>query len=68
MPSKDTGALAPGKPAGVKQAQELGDATLVILGIAAIRRRGDHCRDNRKQRARLHHLAVRRADTFRPFF
>ena len=33
---KGTGALAPGKPAGVKQAQELGDATLVILGIAAI--------------------------------
>jgi hypothetical protein len=34
--TKGTGALAPGKPAGVKQAQELGDATLVIVGIAAI--------------------------------
>jgi hypothetical protein len=30
------GALAPGKPAGVKQAQDLSDATLVIVGIAAI--------------------------------
>jgi hypothetical protein len=34
--ANDTGALAPGKPAGVKQAQDLGDATLWVLGIAAV--------------------------------
>jgi hypothetical protein len=32
----DAGALAPGKPAGVKQAQEIGSTTLVLLGIGAV--------------------------------
>jgi hypothetical protein len=31
---KDT--LAPGKPAGVKQAQEIADSTLLLLGVGAI--------------------------------
>ena len=32
----DAGALAPGKPAGVKQAQEMGGTTWVLLGIGAV--------------------------------
>ena len=32
----DTGSLAAGKPAGVKQAQDIGNTTWVLLGIGAI--------------------------------
>ena len=32
----ETSLLAPGKPAGVKQAQEVGNTTWVLLGIGAV--------------------------------
>ena len=32
----DTGSLAAGKPAGVKQAQEIGTTTWVLVGIGAV--------------------------------
>ena len=32
----ETGALAPGKPAGVKQAQEIGNTGWVLIGIGAV--------------------------------
>ena len=32
----DTGSLAPGKPAGVKQAQDMSSNTWVLLGIGAV--------------------------------
>ena len=32
----DTGPLAAGKPAGVKQAQEIGNSTFVLIGIGVV--------------------------------
>ena len=32
----ETAPLAPGKPAGVKQAQEMGNTTWVLLGLGAV--------------------------------
>ena len=32
----DTGSLAPGKPAGIKQAQDMSSNTWVLLGIGAV--------------------------------